>query len=89
MSEPRFYILSIKWSEGRECLTWWQPHSSGYSMLLENAGTYSAEEAAQLNDGVNTLAIPVEAVDALARRCVHSNDWHAIVTARLPGKGTP
>jgi hypothetical protein len=77
----RFYILSVKWSDGRECLTWYGPNQSGYSMFLENAGTYSAEEAARLNVHDRLMAIPVEAANALAKRSVHSNDYHNIVAA--------
>lgn len=95
MSESKaskgFYILSVKWSEGRECATWWGPNLSGYSMFLEKAGLYSAEEVAQhdLNRGDGAMAIPAETVEALAFRSVHSNGWDALMAARLPRDGGP
>lgn len=86
---PRFYILSLKWSRDRECLTWWQPARSGYSMMLDKAGIYSEEEAMRIADGRETLAIPVEAADALACRAVHGNHRKAMVDAQVSRKGTP
>lgn len=89
--EPRFYVLSIRWSEERECATWWGPDGSGYSMFLENAGVYTQAEVEKhsLNDGVRTMAIPVKTARDLARSAVHNNEWDSLLAARLAGKTPP
>lgn len=62
-----YYIASLKHTHRHhEHITFWGPEWSGYTPVIgPNIGQYSASEAAQLNDGLDCIAIPVEAVKAL------------------------
>jgi hypothetical protein len=72
-----FFILSLKWSRRRSgLLTWWDANNSGYRFRIDGtrcpAGRYTREQIeADLryyHDGVNTLAVPCEAVIAASIR---------------------
>ena len=62
-----FYIASIKHtSSEEEHITWWGPDGRGYTPVVgERIGEYQAAEAAKLNDGYDTLAVPVAVVKDL------------------------
>jgi hypothetical protein len=47
MSEKRRYVI---WSH--EHVAWWKPNRSGYTPVLEDAGRYTMEEAADITFGV-------------------------------------
>ncbi len=70
--ERRFYLLSVKWSEG-DYLTWWRPDAKGYTRRLADAGEYTAEEARRY---AHPLTIPVlcEKARALSVNVVPLND---------------
>lgn len=63
----KYYIASLKHTHKHsEHIVFWGTNHSGYTQVVaEHAGTYTLEEAVKLNDGVDTLAVPVEAVRAL------------------------
>lgn len=68
-----FYILSLKWTKQKdENATWWRPDSKGYTTNLEHAGIYTEAQIAQrhYNDGVDTIAVPVELAREFARTTV-------------------
>ena len=67
MSAARFYIASLKHTnKGHEHITWWGKDRRGYTPVVgEHIGEYPWEEAVGLNDGVDYIAVPVEAVKAL------------------------
>lgn len=82
-----FYILSMKWTRGGDSLTWWAPNNNGYTIVLEHAGRYTEEQVAgnpdYYNNGYNTLAVPCDAVEAVAIRVVpHSSS----LLEKLTGK---
>lgn len=56
-----YYILSLKWSNGKETYAWWGPDNSGYTNDLNQAGIYTEE---QLKSRPlyykNTSTVPVE-----------------------------
>lgn len=83
MTTEGFYILSLKWSRGREILTWWGPKNSGYTGLLEGAGVYTREQVdakpSYYNNGDSTLAIPVASVADLQSTCVHADAAHELL----------
>lgn len=64
-----FYIASLKHTgKGHEHIQWWQKNECGYTPVLgDYVGHYSEEQALQLNDGRDCLAVPVEIVDILAQ----------------------
>lgn len=72
-ADDKYVILSLKWSRG-PVLVWWQPHNSGYTPNLDDAGRYSAEEVAAKPDyydnGESTLAILESAALARVRNVV-------------------
>ena len=66
MSE-RFYIASLKHTNNEhEHITWWAKECRGYTPVVgERIGEYTLAEAAAHNDGVDSIAVPVEAVRTL------------------------
>lgn len=56
-----YYILSLKWSNGKGMYVWWQPDNNGYTNDLNQAGIYTEE---QINSRPlyykNTGTVPVE-----------------------------
>lgn len=56
-----YYILSLKWSNGKEIYAWWRPDNNGYTSDLNQAGIYTEE---QINKRTlyykNTGTVPVE-----------------------------
>lgn len=62
-----FYIASLKHTgKEHEHITWWGVDHRGYTPVLgEYAGQYTQVEAARLNDGLDCIAVPVEAVKTL------------------------
>jgi hypothetical protein len=65
-TEQRYYIASLKHTgKEHEHITWWKSDHRGYTPVSERAGEYTAMEAADLNDGFDCIAVPVEAVKAL------------------------
>lgn len=60
-------IASLKHTiKDHEHITFWSPDHRGYTPVLERAGVYSEAESAKLNDGVDYIAIPVNAALALS-----------------------
>lgn len=76
MPEPKFFILSIRPPFGEMCL-WYRPKASGYTVDLDSAGLYTAEEVKALHiprdlahqvfpvpeDVARKLAVPVVSID--------------------------
>lgn len=62
-----YYIASLKHSNNyHEHIAWWGPDWRGYTPVVgARIGEYEEAEAAKLNDGVDFIAVPVEAVKAL------------------------
>lgn len=61
-----FYIASIKHTaRDHEHITFWGPGQCGYTMVIgDHIGRYGIDEARRLNDGYDTLAVPVGVVEA-------------------------
>ena len=55
-----YYLLSLKWSEGKDYYVWWGPNDSGYTNDIDQAGVYNEE---QINSNKlyysNTRVMPV------------------------------
>lgn len=64
-----YIIASLKHTyKDREHITFWGPNSCGYILAItdERVGKYpEAEVQGHLNDGIDCIAVPVEAVKAL------------------------
>lgn len=62
-----FYIASLKHTnKGHEHITFWGPDCCGYRLVIaEGTGRYSLDEAMRLNNGIDYIAVPVEAVKEL------------------------
>lgn len=69
----KYVIYSLKWTRG-DNIIWWGPDNCGYTVRLEDAGKYTLEQIQQkpdyYNDGVNTLAIPLEVAQELTVQVV-------------------
>jgi hypothetical protein len=64
----RYYIASLKHTiRDHEHITFWGPDHRGYRLVVEDGhtGEYTLAEAQRLNDGLDCLAVPVDAVKAL------------------------
>lgn len=68
--EPLYFIASLKHTNsGHEHITWWGVSHCGYTPVLgERCGRYTLEQARDLNDGYDTLAVPAEALTPLLSR---------------------
>lgn len=64
MPDQTYYVASLKHTNRQhEHITWWGINHCGYTPVVgDQAGTYSQDDAAKLNDGVDCLAVPVEVV---------------------------
>ncbi len=65
--EEVFYVASLSHtSKDEEFIVWWMPEQRGYTRVLGQAGRYSTSDmmAHGLNDGVTTVAIPLEVADS-------------------------
>lgn len=61
-------IASLKHTnKDGEHIIFWRPDHRGYTAVLERAGHYNDAESAKLNDGLDCLAVPFDAVVVLAR----------------------
>lgn len=60
----KYYIASLKHTNKlHEHISFWGPAHRGYTPVVgEHCGQYEEAEAAKLNDGVDYIAVPVEAV---------------------------
>jgi hypothetical protein len=76
-TEQLYYLLSLKHSQARfNVWTFWGKDRCGYVWDLENAGQYTEAEARKASslEPDETVAIPVEVVEALSvRRVDHNN----------------
>ena len=53
--------------KSNEHVTWWKPDSCGYTICIDKAGRYSEEEAHSICQYGGSIAVRVQAADALAR----------------------
>ncbi len=57
--------------KSHEHVTWWKPNSRGYTICIDKAGRYTAEEAQGIcRDGV-CIAVPVHSTYPMARGTPH------------------
>ena len=77
---PKLYFLAA-YSHGlcNGCVMWYKPDACGYTPDIQQAGTYTAEEAAKYEDA-ETVAVPVEWLhqNARIRMMVDAGDTHAV-----------
>jgi len=60
-------IASLKHTrKDHEHIVFWRPDHRGYTPVLDRAGLYSEIDSADLNDGVDCIAIPMSAAVAVA-----------------------
>lgn len=65
--EEVFYVASLSHtSKDEEFIVWWMPQGRGYTRVVTGAGKYTTAEMMEyrLNDGVATVAIPVEVAES-------------------------
>lgn len=79
---PRYYLISLPNSAGYE-ICFWRPRGAGYTIFVEAAGRYTAEEARASLDPENTIAVPCERIDDLERRVVHLDELTALTAHAL------
>lgn len=68
-SNPLFYVISVKHTMRRDpFITFWRPENCGYAYPLSWAGKYPEDQISlnYHNSGDDTIAVPVDVVDALA-----------------------
>ena len=63
------YLIAHIGHTGRhhEHVTWWKPDSCGYTICVDMAGRYSADEAASICRYGSCIAVRVQDVEPLAR----------------------
>jgi hypothetical protein len=64
----RYYIASVKHTiRDHEHITFWGKDHRGYVLVIKDGhtGEYTLAEAQRLNDGLDCIAVPVDAVKAL------------------------
>ena len=52
---------------GSEHICWWKPDSCGYTICVDKAGHYSADEARRICAGTACLSVSAEVANGLAR----------------------
>lgn len=67
LTEQMFYIASLKHTDkGCEHITWWGKNYCGYTPVIgEYTGEYKLDDARDLNNGGDHIAVPVEIVKGL------------------------
>lgn len=65
------FIASVAHTQkGHKYITFWRPDNAGYAWPLSWSGRYCSqqvlEEMTYYNDGIHTIAVPVEVVEKLA-----------------------
>lgn len=63
-----YYILSLKWSNGKGIYVWWGPGNSGYTNDLNQAGIYTEDQIKSrplYYKNTNTVPVGREIVDKL------------------------
>lgn len=87
----RFFIASIKHTTPDcEHIIFWRADRYAYTSVVSRAGVYNREEAAPLNDGAESIAIPVATVlSAQSSICyvedgvtVHDHDWPVVLNTK-------
>lgn len=70
--DSAYIIVSLKHTnKHHEHIAFWGPNHCGYRLVVldGHVGEYSLGEAHSLNDGVDCIAVPVDAVKALLSPC--------------------
>jgi hypothetical protein len=88
--DTRYYIASLKHTvRDHEHITFWGADHRGYVLVIQDGhtGEYTLAEAQRLNDGLDCLAVPVDAVKALlSPQPYYRNGWgHAARFYDTPG----
>ncbi|QAZ38467.1 hypothetical protein C1M51_02970 [Methylibium sp. Pch-M] len=67
MKPESYYIASLKHTrKDHEHITWWGKNRCGYTLVVADViGEYAAEDAADLNNGIDYIAVPVNVVRSL------------------------
>lgn len=82
-----FVVLSVKYTLGKNFLSWWGPNRCAYYLCLESAGRYTEEEAREIerNCGADVArAIPLIVAERMARRFVYATDEAAALVRGEP-----
>jgi hypothetical protein len=64
-----YYIQSLERGAWGNDAVWWRPESKGYTSHIDEAGKYTAEECAEIDQNENRF-LPVPFVDAITHRAV-------------------
>jgi hypothetical protein len=64
-----YYIQSLKRGVWGNDAVWWRPNGQGYTSHMDEAGKYTAEECAAIDQNDNRF-LPVQFVDAITHRAV-------------------
>lgn len=77
-----FFLASYKHGFCNGCVMWWRPNECGYTPDIKQAGTYTAEQVAALEND-ETVAVPVEWLhqNARIRMTVDVADTHSVPRA--------
>lgn len=82
----KFYIASLMNTRSQnEHITFWSHNGCGYTCVVsEHIVEYTEDQAAQLNDGIYVIAVPVDAVKKIGPVVDNTRkNWNALIAASL------
>ena len=80
---PGFYVVCLKEPRDRMGLLWWKPARAGYTVSLEAAGIYTADEAYEIcRSPTDCAAIPVAHARAVSWAIVTDSLLQVVLSAR-------
>ncbi len=80
---PGFYIVCLKEPRDRMWLLWWKPARAGYTVSLEAAGVYTADEAYEIcRSPADCAAIPAAHARAVSWAIVTDSLLQVVLSAR-------
>lgn len=65
-----YYILSLKHSKHQSQYIWWKPNDNGYTIDIDRAGIYTAEQIEREKlyySNTDTLPVPVEYIEKASK----------------------
>ncbi len=81
-----YFVISLRWTVGKDLITFWRPNNSGYTVNIDQAGHYSQEaiinNPTYYDDGKSTLAVPCQEIESQTWRVVDSDRLKNLIEPR-------